>query len=59
MKKTRMWDKALNEIGEKVCALYPFIRELCYKVGYFNFQFSGYDNSLYNPVSTAILYCDD
>jgi hypothetical protein len=35
--KTRMWDQALNEFGEKVCTLYPFICELCYKVGHFNF----------------------
>jgi hypothetical protein len=54
-----MWDKALNELGEKVCALYPFVCELCYKVGHFNFQCSGYDNSLSNPMSTASLYCDD
>jgi hypothetical protein len=54
-----MWDKALNELGEKVCTLYPFICELCYKVGHFNFQCSGYDNSLSNPMSTTSLYCDD
>jgi hypothetical protein len=54
-----MWDKAPNELGEKVCALYPFICELCYKVGHFNFQCSGYDNSLSNPMSTTCLYCDD
>jgi hypothetical protein len=54
-----MWDKALNELGEKVCALYPFICELCYKVGHFNFQCLGHDSSLSNPMSTARLYCDD
>jgi hypothetical protein len=54
-----MWDKTLNELGEKVCAFYPFICELSYKVGHFNFQCSGYDNSLSNPMSTAGLYCDD
>jgi hypothetical protein len=54
-----MWDKALNKLSEKVCVLYPFICELCYKVGHFNFQCSGYDNSLSNPMSTANLYCDD
>jgi hypothetical protein len=54
-----MWDMALNELGEKVCTLYPFICELCYKVGHFNFQCSGYDNSLSNPIRTASLYCDD
>jgi hypothetical protein len=54
-----MWDRALNELGEKVCALYPFICELCYKVVHFNFQCSGHDSSLSNPMSTASLYCDD
>jgi hypothetical protein len=54
-----MWDRALNELGEKVWALYPFIYELCYKVGHFNFQCSGHDSSLSNPMSTASLYCDD
>jgi hypothetical protein len=54
-----MWDKALNELGEKVCALYPFICELCYEEGYFNFQCSGHNNDLSNPTSIASLYCDD
>jgi hypothetical protein len=57
--ETRMWDKALNELGEKVCTLYPFICELSYKVGHFNFQCSSYDSSLSNPMSPASLYCDD
>jgi hypothetical protein len=57
--ETRMWDKALNELGEKVCTLYPFICELYYKVGHFNFQCSSYDSSLSNPMSTASLYCDN
>ena len=34
--KTRTWGRALNDLGEKVCALYPFVCELCYKVGHFN-----------------------
>jgi hypothetical protein len=54
-----MWDRALNVLGEKVCALYPFICELCYKVDHFKFQCSVYDNSLSNPMSTTSLYCDD
>jgi hypothetical protein len=53
-----MWDKALDELGEKVCALYPFICELCYEVGHFNFQCSGHNNDLSYPMSTASLYCD-
>jgi hypothetical protein len=57
--ETRMWDKALNELDEKVYTLYPFICELCFKVGHFNFQCSGHDSSLSNPLSTASLYCDD
>jgi hypothetical protein len=57
--ETRMWDKALDELGEKVCVLYPFICELCYKVGHFNFQCPDHNNHLSNPISTASLYCDD
>jgi hypothetical protein len=41
-----MWGKALDELGEKVCALYPFICELCHKMGHFNFQCSGHNNDL-------------
>jgi hypothetical protein len=59
MKKLERGTGTLNDLGEKVCALYPFICELCYKVSHFNFQCSCYDNSLSNRVSTASLYCDD
>src|SRR3954463_15033336 len=59
MKKTRTWYKALNDPGGKVWALYPFISELCSEVGHFNFQCSGHDSSISNPMSTASLYCDD
>src|SRR5215218_6396226 len=55
--KTRKWSRALDDLGEKVCALYPFICELCHRVGHFNFQCSSNDNS--NPMSAANLYCDD
>jgi hypothetical protein len=54
-----MWDNALDELGEKVCALYPFICELCYEVGHFNFQCSGHNNDLSNPMRPASFYCDD
>jgi hypothetical protein len=54
-----MWDKALDEFGEKVCALYPFICELCHENGHFNFQCSGHNSDLSNPMSIASLYCDD
>jgi hypothetical protein len=54
-----MWDKALNELGEKVCTLYPFICELCYKVGHFIFQCLGHNNDLLNPMGTASSYCDN
>jgi hypothetical protein len=57
--ETRMWGKALDELGEKVCALYPFICELRYEHCHFNFQCSGHNNDLSNPMSTASLYCDD
>jgi hypothetical protein len=54
-----MWDKALDELGEKVCALYPFNCELCHEMGHFNFQCSGHNSDLSNPMSTASLYYDD
>jgi hypothetical protein len=57
--ETRMWHRALDELGEKVCALYPFICELCHEKGHFNFQCLGHNNDLSNPMSTASLYCDD
>jgi hypothetical protein len=57
--ETRIWHRALDELGEKVCALYPFICELCYEVGHFNFQCSCHNNDLSNPMRTASLYCDD
>jgi hypothetical protein len=57
--ETRMWHKALDEFGEKVCALYPFICDLCHKEGHFNFQCPGHNSDLSNPMSTASFYCDD
>jgi hypothetical protein len=54
-----MWHKALDELGEKVCELYPFICDLCHEKGHFNFQCSGHNNDLSDPMKTAILYCDD
>jgi hypothetical protein len=54
-----MWDKALDELGKKVCELYPFICELCYDKGYFNFQCSGHNSDTSNRMSTASLYCVD
>jgi hypothetical protein len=53
-----MWGKALDELGEKVGALYPFICELCHEKGHFNFQCSGHNDPA-NPMFTASLYCDD
>ena len=52
-----MWNIALNELGEEICTLYPFICELCFEVGHFNFQCSGHNNSISNLMSTASLYC--
>jgi hypothetical protein len=57
--ETRMWDKALDELGKKVCELYPFICELCYDKGHFNFQCSGHNSDTSNRMSIASLYCDD
>jgi hypothetical protein len=54
-----MWLKALDELGEKVCELYPFLCELCDDKGHFNFQCSGHNSHLSNRMSTASLYCDD
>jgi hypothetical protein len=54
-----MWHKALDELGEKVCELYPFICDICHETGHFNFQCSGHNNDLYHPMRTAILSCDD
>jgi hypothetical protein len=51
--ETRMWLRDLDELGEKVCELYPFICELCDKTGHFNFQCP------FNRMSIANLYCDD
>jgi hypothetical protein len=56
---TQMWDKALDELGKKVCELYPFIYELCDDKGHFNFQCSGHNSDPSNRMSTACLYCDD
>jgi hypothetical protein len=53
-----MWHRALDELGEKVGALYPFICELCHEKGHFNFQCSVHNDPA-NPMSTASLYCDD
>jgi hypothetical protein len=54
-----MWDKALDDLGKKVCGLYPFICELCHNKGHFNFQCSGHNSDPSNQMSTASLYCDD
>jgi hypothetical protein len=57
--ETRMWHKALDELGEKVCELYPFLCELCDDTGHFNFQCSSPNSHLSDRMSTASLYCDD
>jgi hypothetical protein len=48
-----MWLRDLDELGERVCELYPFLCEFCGNTGHFNFQCS------INRMSTADLYCDD
>jgi hypothetical protein len=57
--ETRMWHKAIGELGEKVWELYPFHCEFCDDIGHFNFQFSGPNSHLSNRMITACLYCDD
>jgi hypothetical protein len=54
-----MWLKALDELGEKVCELYPFLCELCDDTGHFNFQCSRQYRDSFNRMSTVNLYCDD
>jgi hypothetical protein len=54
--ETRIWHKALDELGENVCELYPFLCELCDDTGHFNFQCSGPNSHL---SSIASFYCDD
>jgi hypothetical protein len=53
IEETRMWFRALDELGERVCELYPFLCELCDKMGHFNFQCP------INQMSNTNLYCDD
>jgi hypothetical protein len=36
--KNRTWRRALSDLAEKISAIYPFICELCYKEGHFEFQ---------------------
>jgi hypothetical protein len=57
--ETQMWLKALDELGEKVCELYPFLCELCDDTGHFNFQCSGPNSHLSNQMSNTNLYYDD
>jgi hypothetical protein len=57
--ETRMWLKALDELGEKVCELYPFLCVLCDDTGHFNFQCSSQYHDSFNRMSTINLYCDD
>ena len=57
--KTRTWNRALDDLGKKVCALYPFICELCFEEGHFNFQCSGHNDSISYLMGTSSFYCDD
>jgi hypothetical protein len=54
-----MWLRALDELGEKVCKLYPFLCELCDDTGHFNFQCPSQYRDSFNRTSTINLYCDD
>jgi hypothetical protein len=33
--ETRMWFRALDELGKKVCKLYPFLCKYCNDIGHF------------------------
>jgi hypothetical protein len=54
-----MWLKAFDELGEKVCELYPFLCELCDDTGHFNFHCPSQYHDSFNRMSTVNLYCDD
>jgi hypothetical protein len=43
-----MWHKALDELGENVCELYPILYEFCDDTSHFNFQCSGHNSHLSN-----------
>ena len=44
--KTRIWSRALSDLAEKICVLYPFICELCYEEGHFEFQCSKFGDTI-------------
>jgi hypothetical protein len=54
-----MWLKALDELGEKVCEIYPFLCELCDDTCHFNFQCSSQYRDSFNRMRTVNLYYDD
>jgi hypothetical protein len=54
--ETRMWSRALDELGKEVCKLDPFLCKHCDDIGHFSFQCSSTNNY---TSGSASLYCDD
>src|SRR3954468_10239032 len=58
MKKTRTWSRTLNDLAEKVCAIYPFICELCYKEGHLKFQCSKFNDKIWSLFDDSMIHPD-
>src|SRR3954451_3205521 len=56
--KTRTWSRALNDLAEKVCAIYPFICELCFKEGHFEFQCSKFNDTISSLFDDSMIHPD-
>src|SRR4051794_23323185 len=56
--KTRTWNRALNDLAEKVCAIYRFICELCYKEGHFEFQCSKFNDTISSFFDDSMIHPD-
>src|SRR4051812_38540549 len=54
--KTRTWNRALNDLAEKVCAIYPFICELCYKEGHFGLQCSKFNDKISSLFDDSMIH---
>src|SRR3954452_15867728 len=49
---------ALNDLAEKVCALYPFICELCYEEDHFEFQCSRFNDTILSLFDDSMIHAD-
>src|SRR3954451_2813261 len=56
--KTRTCSRALNDLAEKVCAIYPFICKLCYKEGHFKFQCSKFNDTISSLFDDSMIHPD-